>query len=146
MSQPKTLILIVVLIIIVVLILIIQISRDNTPSQAPQPFPSPIIQIEETKIINTNLSDQPIEITDVVKIKFDRPLDNESLALSISPEEAIIPLFDPTLTELTIKPSSTWQFNTSYTINILKTTKSQDGKFLDKDYPFLFTTKPYSGI
>lgn len=148
MKQPKTYLLIVLLILILIAFIAIQLFKGTPTAPTPVllPSPSPVIQIDELKILNSNITNESIEVTSVIKIRFNRPVNNETLALNISPEEAFLPLFDPTLTELTIKPTDSWQFKTTYTINILKNTKSQDGKFLDKDYQFIFTTKPYSGM
>ena len=154
MLSTKIIYLFLFLIFILVIILVARIFLD--PSTSTQPEPIKVFEPISTKpkqalqsnltIISTNLTAKPIGVTQTITFKFNRPVDNETLSLQINPEEDVLPLFDQTLTELTLEPSNTWGFDKSYSVKIFRTTKSKDGYSLDKDYEFKFQTLPYSGI
>lgn len=152
MKQPKTVYLVFGLLGVVILIILVQVfkvSEKPTPAQNKIVNPPEVVQFippAKFKITSTNISSQSIEVNEVVKFAFDRSVNNESLSLEIKPQEDILPLFDPSLTELTIKPINAWNFNTRYTVKILKSTMSQDKQPLDQDYEFSFQSKPYIGI
>lgn len=152
MRQSKTVYLVFALFGIVVLIILVQIlkfSEKPLPSTNGNISPSPIAQFSpppKFKIVSTNISSQPVGVNEVIRIAFDRPVDNESLTLEVSPKEEVVILFNPSLTELSAKPANAWDFNTHYTVKVSKSTKSQDREFLDQDYEFSFQTKPYIGI
>ncbi len=150
MKQTKTTYLVFALIGVVVLIMLVQVIKFSEPpdqknnnSQAPvtQYIPPP-----KFKILSTNISDQPAEVLDVIRLSFDQPVDNKSLTIEISPQEDVIFLFNSDLTELTITPTNAWNFNTLYTIKVSKSTKSQKQESLEKDYEFSFQTEEYGGI
>ena len=151
MKQSKTVYLVFALLTIVVLIMLVQIlkfSEKPTPSPSGNASPPPITQFippPKFKIVS-NISGQLVKVNEAIKITFDRPVDNESLTLEVFPKEEVVILFNPSLTELSVKPTNAWDFNTGYTIKVSKSTRSQDREFLDKDYEFYFQTKPYMGI
>ncbi|MDD5147391.1 MAG: Ig-like domain-containing protein [Candidatus Daviesbacteria bacterium] len=152
MNQSKTIYLIFALIGLVVLVMLVQVlkfSEKPNPNPNNKVSPQPIIEFTpppKFKIVSTNISSQPVEVNEAVKITFDRPVDNEGLALEISPKEEVVILFNSSLTELSIKPANAWDYNTSYTITIPKSIRAQDNQFLDKDYEFSFQTEPRMGI
>mgnify|MGYP001589882754 CR=1 FL=1 len=151
MNQPKTTLLIFILIAIVILVILIQIFKFSTPSSpvTNKEDKSQIIQYVQPpklKIVSTSIPNTPIKVTDVIKIRFDKPVDNQSLTLEITPPEETLPLFDQGFIELTIKPINAWDFNKQYTIKILQPTRSQDGQPLDKNYEFSFQSEAYIGI
>lgn len=151
MKQSKTKYLIIALIVMIVLLILVQIFKS--PGQTGPTFNAggntPIVQFTPApkfKIASTDIPDKPIELDRPIKITFDRPVDNESLALEVTPKEEVLILFDQTLTEMVIKPTNAWNFNTRYTIEVSRSTKAQDHQFLDKDYEFTFQTKLFVGI
>ena len=152
MKQPKTVYLVFGLLGIVIIIILVQVfkfSEKSSPSPCGNTSPPPITQFippPKFKIISTNITSQSVEVNEGIKLTFDRPVDNESLTLEVFPKEEVVILFNPSLTELSVKPTNAWDFNTSYTIKVLKSTKSQNKELLDKDYEFSFQTKPYIGI
>ena len=145
-QKNKTTLLIITLIIILILILVAQVLLPRKGENI-LPSASPTTQNEknnEFKIISMPTT-QLIRVTDSVKIIFNKPVNSESITLEILPQVNILPLFDSTLTELTIEPAQIWDFDKTYIIRVLKSTKSKDNIPLDKDYEFTFTTKSYSG-
>lgn len=158
MFKSSTTLLIILLITIIVLIILVQIfagsrqkdSVQNLPIEVPSATSTPENPLtpegENVKILTTNITEAPLAINAPVKFKFSKTMDNESLKLQITPQEELLPLFDQTLTELSIEPTNAWDFNTKYQIKIFKETKAADGSALDKDYEFSFSTLPYSGI
>lgn len=151
MKQSKTAYLVFALLGIVILIMLIQVfkfSQVPTPT-SNQGTPAPVIRFApppRLHVVSTNITNQPVAVSGAVAVTFDRPINNEKLALEITPKEKILPLFNSDLTTLTIRPLDTWKFNTSYTIKVLKSTQSQDSQFLDKDYEFSFQTEQFVGI
>ncbi|GEM_PF-5481777 len=151
MKQSKTVYLVFALIGIVIIIMLVQVfkfSQPGTPAPAKS-TPLPIVQYTpppQFRIVSTDITNQPVFVTDTITLTFDRPANNEKLAFEITPEEKVLALFSPDLTRVTFTPFNAWHFNTSYTIKVLKSTQSSDSQFLDKDYEFSFQTKPYTGI
>lgn len=151
MKQSKTIYLIIALIIMIVLLVLVQIfkSSEKTSSTSNTEESTPIVQFTPApkfKIVSTDIPDKPIELDQPIKIIFDRPVNNESLTLEVTPKEEVLILFDQTLTEMAVKPANAWNFNTRYTIKVSRATKAQDYQFLDKDYEFAFQTRPFVGI
>lgn len=141
--KSKTVYLIIFLITLIIIIIVVQILRNPNQFGSPIPPPSPSPNL---RILLTNISNQPIKVNENITIRFNKKVNNETLVLQITPEEEILPLFNPSLNQLTIEPINTWKYDTSYTIKVLKTTKSADNNPLDKDYEFNFKTEPYTGI
>ncbi len=152
MKQSKTTYLVFALLGIVILIMLVQVlkfSEKPNPSSNENSSPPPVTQFSppaKFKIVTSNITNQPVEVNGTIKLAFDQPVDNETLSLKVTPKEEIVALFNPDLTELTIKPVNAWDFNTRYTIKVLTSTESQDKQFLDKDYEFSFQTEAYGGI
>lgn len=150
MNQSKTTYLVFALLGVVILIMLVQVVKFSSPNPRPsenttapvtQSTPAPAFHIN-----STNITSQPMAVNEPITITFDRPVNNEKLALQITPKEKVVPLFNSDLTMLTIKPLNTWSFDTRYSIKVLKSTESQDNQFLDKDYEFAFQTKSFVGI
>lgn len=148
----KTAYLVFALLGIVILIMLVQVlkfSEKPNPSSNQNSSPPPVTQFTPTpkfRIVSTNITSQPLEVNRIIKLDFDQPVDNENLRLEISPKEEVVILFNPSLTELSVKPTNAWDFNTRYTIKVSKSTKSQNKEFLDQDYEFSFQTESYVGI
>ena len=152
MKLSKTILLIFILILLIFILLGVQLLFKKN-AEKDQPLPSAPIPVfikpspaPKFSITSTNISSELINVIDSIEITFNRPVDNETLALKITPEENILPLFDSSLTKLSIKPVNVWNYNTSYTIIISAQTKSEDNNSLDKNYEFTFKTIPYYGI
>lgn len=155
MNKPKTIYLIFFLVFLIIVLLIILLFKKNGPktqvqSQIPVQSEIPVstqtVPTYKFSIISTNITLNPIGVADAVEILFSEPVNNESLNLTLSPEESILPLFNDNLTTLTIKPTSTWLYDTSYIIRVSSQTKSAKDQNLDKNYEFTFKTIPFSGI
>ena len=152
MKQSKTTYLVFALLGIVVLIMLVQVLKfSQKPASDPNENsnPPPVTQFApppKFRIVSTNITNQPFEVNRIIKLDFDQPVDNENLRLEISPKEEVVILFNPSLTELSVKPTNAWDFNTRYTIKVSKSTKSQNKEFLDQDYAFSFQTESYVGI
>lgn len=151
MKQTKTVYLVFALIAIVVLIMVVQTfkSSEKVNIEPKKATSEPIIQFTPPKqftIASTNITDQTIQVSGGIKITFNKPVNNESLALKITPKTELSLLFNSDLTELTIKPAEVWNFDTRYTIKIAKSTRSQDNHLLDKNYEFSFQTQKFVGI
>ena len=143
MPNKRVIILLVFLILVALIILLLQFfygSKNNNEKL----LPSPSTQF--------NILTQPIasgteaSVTEMIKIKFSKPVDPASLELELIPVNEIKIYFDSTNTELTIEPTNAWAFSTEYFIKIPKSTKSMDGSNLEGDYTYGFKTYPYSGI
>lgn len=144
MKQSKAAYLVFALLGIVILIMLVQVlkfSEKPHPNSNENSSPPP-----KFKIVSTNITNQPVAVNETVTVAFDRPANNEKLAFEITPQEKVVVLFSPDLTELTFTPLNAWDFNTRYTIKVLTSTQSQDKQFLDKDYEFSFQTEAYGGI
>ena len=123
------------------LLQIFRTTQENGQTGISQQTPAP-----KLNIVGSNITNQSLRARDVIKITFDRPVNNESLNLEITPQEEILPSFNQSLTELSIEPANAWNYDTEYLITILKSTKSTSNLDLGKDYQFKFKTVPYSGI
>lgn len=151
MKQSKTVYLVFALIGIVIIIMLVQVFKFSQPS-TPAPAkstPLPITQYTpapEFHIVSATVTDQPIFVTDTITLTFDRPANNEKFVFEITPEEKVLALFNPDLTKITFTPFNAWDFDTQYSIKVLKSTQAKDNQFLDQNYEFSFQTKPFIGI
>lgn len=152
MIKSKTVYLVLFLIFLLIIVIIVQINQDPI-FWVQQPVTNSNGQVKETpkkpnqfKILSTSLSDKPLGITEPIIIRFDKNASPFSVIYEINPTEEIkiSPSFDPK--EIIIEPTGAWNFDTSYQLKILKTTRSLDYSELDKEYNYTFKTVPYSGI
>ena len=157
MKQPKTIYLILILLILFIIIILVQIFKtpkpisEIQPPEEIQPTKGPSNEIgefpkSEFKLLSSNITDQPISMADSIILIFNAPVNLNSLFYEIEPVEELNFSLNSTKTEVTIEPVGAWDFDTQYSIKVLKETKSQEGNLLDKDYVFTFKTYPYSGI
>ncbi len=151
MKQPKTVYLVFALLGLVVIIMLVQIVKfsekpNSEPNRQAAPSVAQFTSSPKFQILSTSLTNEPVKVNQPVVITFNQPVNNQKLALEISPKVEILPLFSSDLTELTIKPLNVWSFDTHYTIKVLQSTQAQDNQFLDKDYEFSFQTQVYIGI
>lgn len=147
MKQSKTIYLIFALILAIIILVVIQLFARNKSQPAPEN--KEVIQFNaapKLKIIASNLSSEPLEVTDSFTIKFSQPVHELNVIFKIDPEAKVSTSFDKSNTELKIEPYNAWHYNQSYTITIFKSTSSEDNQALDKDYEFTFKTKQYIGI
>lgn len=138
--MPKTVYLILFLIFLIILIILFKVmgSGDQPASKAVTPTPP-------FTITNTSLTDQPVGVTEFIKINFSRAVLPEQLAVEVTPPTEVEYLPD-TPRQISIAPKNAWNFDKAYTIKVLRTTRSKGGQFLDKDYEFTFKTIIRSGI
>lgn len=153
MKQSKTLYLILFLIFLVIVLVVVQVLK--TPANQRGTDQGEINQISgrqqidqqaDFRIISSLYLTEYIDVTIPVKIRFSKPVALESVIYEINPKEQVTISLDPTKTEVTFEHIQAWNFNTTYTITILKSTVSLDYHPLDKDYKTTFKTVPYSGI
>lgn len=86
------------------------------------------------------VSDDKIEIAEPVVIRFNSPLDINSLRVSINPQINFQTLFSETnRLEVKISPENFWREGEKYTLIIERDTQNIDKNRLEKDYTFEFT-------
>lgn len=144
--HSKTFYLLLALIFGIIILLAIQVFK-NAP-EAPEKADE-IVQFTPSsglKIVSTNITIEPIGVTEGVTLKFNKPINKNSLDLKVTPQAAIFTRLDPSKTTLTIEPANAWSFDQIYTITILKSTLSEDNQTLDRDYEYTVKTKAYLGI
>lgn len=160
-----------VLVLIILILLLLGISTFTTVTRTQNPTNKPVLTFSPSpthaatfnqssspppignsqlasgllKISSSNLPSNSVSPTFIVKIQFSKPVDKKSLTLQINPKKEILPYFDASLTNLTVEPVKTWDFNTSYTLIVTRSTQSSDNQPLDQDFQFVFKTLPYSG-
>lgn len=144
--KNKTIYLLLFLIFILVLILFLKSQFDKSPNKSVgQNNLTPVVQLSTFKLIATNISSGTIGITEPIKLQFDQPIIS-NIIYTIEPQKEEKIGIGATPNEIIIDPVDAWNFDTSYTLKILKSTKSVNGQYLDKDYTYTFKTPPYSGI
>lgn len=147
MIYSKTLYLIIALIIGIIVLFVIKLSVPS-PNTSQNP-PGEVIQFSpppNLKILTTTLSSEPINVTEGFIVKFDKPVNKSSLVLTIVPQTEVIISLDAGGTELIVEPADAWMYDRFYTVTIFRSTLSEDGELLDKDYQFNFKAKPFIGI
>lgn len=153
MNQSKTTYLILFLIFLLFVLVVVQIVK--TPKDQVTITPSeenlsentePPAKQNDFKVISFSPKDEPIGVTEAIKIRFSKPVTLESVIYEVNPEEQIVMSLDSSETEVALEHIQAWGFDTNYTIKILKSTISKDFIKLDKDYTFTFNTASYSGI
>lgn len=153
MDKSKTVYLIFFLIFLVIVLVAVQIFKtrkdQGRPEQGETGQAEKVQQAEQKpdfKIISSSPSDKPIGVTTPFKIKFSKPVALVSVIYEIKPQEQVTISLDSTGTEVVFEHIQAWNFDTIYTIKLLKSTISSDFVPLDKDYEFTFKTASYSGI
>ncbi len=141
----KTILLLIALIVIVLVIIIFRAVTNKPDSVNPKARDIPQNSSQSTfNIVSTNIIDQPIGVTDVLKIQFSSPVTNPKY--EILPPIPVIINKGTNSSEILFIPDEAWAFDTTYTLKIFKETVSVDGKTLDKEYMYNFKTFQYSGI
>lgn len=144
--HSKTFYLIIALIFGIIILLLIQLFKGvpKVPEKADE-----IAQFtpsSDLKIVSASITSEPIGVTEEVTLKFNKPINKNSLDLKVIPQAAIFTKLDPSKTILTIEPANAWSFDQIYTITVLRSTLSEDNQALDRDYQYTVKTKEYLGI
>lgn len=140
MRIPKIFFLIAVLVFIVGLIMTIQLFR-GTSSKTPENNTA----TQQLSVVSTDLTGEPIGVTAAISIKFNNPVPNTSLQITVIPQSEITYTLGQTPNELVVYPKNAWNFDKVYTIKISQT-DSLGRQLLDRDYEFKFKTLPMGGI
>lgn len=155
MFKNRTLLLIIGLIIILLIIMAIQFTTERKaplptlpPTPTPTSKPSGIdISNITFKVTSTNLTDQPINVANIISVTFSKPVDQKNLLYSINPEISLNITLDKSGSILLINPTQKlWGYNKTYQLVIKKETKSVDGATLKEDVIINFKTVKQSGI
>ncbi len=104
--------------------------------------------VQESKIgiVSTNITGQPIGISEFIKIRFNKPFNPKLLNITLQPPTEFTTHVDPSGNELVIEPKLTWVFDTVYVLKISNQEQAGSIIELDKNYQFTFITVKYSGM